>query len=242
MGVFCLHIFTNLIFISMKKKFNILMTFFSLFKKCNKNDMVIEVTCDDDEFQYVSLFCKDEQVSLPSNMEAILEDFVKMFIPDITEIIYKDYDYDYISRWFTFDIKIIGNSMIIYKIHITMYDTEQTYDEYNVDEEKWKDKIIEFLDENDLEEITVTYNGGADDGYIDNNYSSIKGEGEISSELENVCYDLLETSFAGWEINEGSSGEITITKNKIKISHIWNTENPETIDLEKEINLKTLED
>ena len=48
-----------------------------------------------------------------------------------------------------------------------------------------------------------------------------------SAEVEDYCYTVLE-DFGGWEINEGSDGEIILNlkANEYSVQHSWNTEEP----------------
>jgi len=46
-----------------------------------------------------------------------------------------------------------------------------------------------------------------------------------------LCYRELER-FSGWEINEGSRGEIIINRNSMSINHNWNVEDEEFIELD----------
>jgi hypothetical protein len=46
----------------------------------------------------------------------------------------------------------------------------------------------------------VEYDGGGDSGYIQDN--------DIPEVLENITYEILDVYYSGWEINEGSTGNI----------------------------------
>lgn len=71
------------------------------------------------------------------------------------------------------------------------------------------------------EEIYLEYNGSGDDGYI----TLVKNQKSISKKLEDDLlkygYDLLQEIHGGWEINDGSYGQICIDikNNKVKIDH-----------------------
>jgi hypothetical protein len=71
--------------------------------------------------------------------------------------------------------------------------------------------------------ISIIYDGSGDSGYIEE--ISSDPEREIVSrereDLKNLAYDVLEKKYAGWEINEGSCGTITIDfdDNTIEIEH-----------------------
>ena len=80
--------------------------------------------------------------------------------------------------------------------------------------------------------IVCEYNGGGDSGYIESTMG-VDGEPEnVDASIEDVCYDSL-TSFSGWEINEGSQGNIVFNlKDKtVTVNHSWNTEESHSFDL-----------
>lgn len=67
-----------------------------------------------------------------------------------------------------------------------------------------------------FKKFVITYAGSNDEGYV-NEVSGQIEDGvelavsyELQHELEDVAYDILEKHYAGWEINEGSHGHITI--------------------------------
>ena len=66
--------------------------------------------------------------------------------------------------------------------------------------------------------INVTYDGGGDSGQIN--------EYEYSQDLEYALYEIIDVYHSGWEINEGSTGEMQIDfKNEVvKITHHQNIE------------------
>jgi hypothetical protein len=74
----------------------------------------------------------------------------------------------------------------------------------------------EFIDEMKNkygEEITVEYDGGGDSGYI--------REDGIPSILEDITYEILDAYHSGWEINEGSKGNIIydFKNQRVMINH-----------------------
>lgn len=109
------------------------------------------------------------------------------------------------------------------------YDTQGTGIEYdNLEEEKpnWYDEISKlFNEEENVKYFTMTYEGSGDSGYISNRMeSSTDVSLEVPEEIGNIIYNILNKNFSGWEINEGSEGEIIIYPNKIEVGHSWNTE------------------
>ena len=63
----------------------------------------------------------------------------------------------------------------------------------------------------------------------------------IEANLETISYDLLELYYGGWEINEGSSGEIVITNDSLIVDHYWNKEEWDTIGLDIKVTADTLD-
>lgn len=77
-----------------------------------------------------------------------------------------------------------------------------------------------------IESITFSYDGCGDSGAIENTYWQPDGI-EISHELkkkiealEELVYELLPS---GWEINEGSAGDVSfdLINGEISINHKW---------------------
>ena len=96
--------------------------------------------------------------------------------------------------------------------------TEEESDEYDV---STMPLVQNFLDENNINYFEVNFSGGGDSGELNNTGSDKEDDpsGTIGypDELENFFYDKLESSFGGWEINEGSSGRIILDRNNLTI-------------------------
>ena len=96
---------------------------------------------------------------------------------------------------------------IMITVYETVYDTEPASTSGSISE-------LENDDLNDLKEkgvtlVEITYNGGGDSGFIDEDMEvDSKETVKVSAGIENVCYNILQ-EFGGWEINEGSQGKIT---------------------------------
>lgn len=71
------------------------------------------------------------------------------------------------------------------------------------------------LAEAGIKTVTVSYSGESDEGYINEITSeppvdSLDYGDELYNLIQDQAYDVLEREHGGWEINEGSSGHITI--------------------------------
>ena len=96
------------------------------------------------------------------------------------------------------------------------------------------DKVLVFLRANGVKEIVVEYNGSGDSGSLSSMVFITKDEKEINGwaamsptslrvPIERYVYTQLP---GGWEINEGSSGTVTINVDtgETELDHNWNPE------------------
>lgn len=122
------------------------------------------------------------------------------------------------------------------------YDTEgsgTTYDDLKNEKPEWYKIINEYFDTiGNPENILATYEGGGDSGYLNSNAETDKQTNvEITDDIEDIIYRILNNDLSGWEINEGSQGQVFITRNSIEIEHIWNVERERDMDLDIEIKV-----
>ena len=91
------------------------------------------------------------------------------------------------------------------------HNNEQTFDRISsIERSEWSTyKYLKLLGDQEFiddiknkygDEIMVEYDGGGDSGYIQDN--------DIPEVLENITYEILDVYYSGWEINEGSTGNI----------------------------------
>lgn len=90
-----------------------------------------------------------------------------------------------------------------------------------------KSELMASLKEKGIKQVTATYSGSGDSGCVDvieafnEQKQSLKIEKTFHRQIEDYCYGILEDKHGGWELNEGSSGTITIdvNANKVTIEH-----------------------
>ena len=97
------------------------------------------------------------------------------------------------------------------------------------------------MEKQGITEITVRYEGGGDSGYVEGTCETDKGKVKTPEFLEKICYNLLE-EYGGWEINEGSQGNIEFTFDTIEVNHEWNTEEEYTNDIGITVTKDTFND
>lgn len=177
-----------------------------------------------------------KDIKIPSNFLPLFDMIIEKYGEQIWEGSQTDAEEEYYSLHITFNVE---NRIVVLTTKVTENGEEESGDYYEISDD---DVVNSFLDDHDIESIVVSYEGGGDDGYIED-----KGEGDdgveydLNEEMQNIVYRYLEQSFGGWENNEGASGKITVTKNKIEIDHIWNTRDEVDSDLHIVIKLDDVE-
>ena len=183
---------------------------------------------------WINILRKD--VNIPSNFLPLFDMIIKKYGDEIWNGSMNEEQDDYYRASISF--KVDQRLMIITSV-ITENGEEPASDDYNLNN---NEDVNTFLDEKNIERITIRYQGGGDDGYIENTGVDDKGdEYSLSAGMEDVVYSYLEQSFGGWENNEGASGEIIVTKEEIQIDHIWNTREDVDSDLRLVIKLEDVE-
>lgn len=76
-----------------------------------------------------------------------------------------------------------------------------------------KKKLLRELARSNISQVVVEYDGAGDSGQIDDVFTEPDDAGnqEITNQIEKFAYDVLECYWPGWEINDGSSGRLTIS-------------------------------
>jgi hypothetical protein len=84
------------------------------------------------------------------------------------------------------------------------------------------------LEDAGYSKLVVAYEGSCDEGDIQSVIATNKDgvEEGVSPDIENkvkdYAFDILESKYPGWEINEGSFGEITISPCRRTITYVHN--------------------
>ena len=213
----------------MKNKFKLFMRFLSLFS-CESPSA--NVQCDEGNIDYINFYCANGEKKIPSNMMDLLTELLEDTAMKLYDEARDTYDED-MSSWSTFTVNFDKKTIKINGVDVTTYGTEDAGSYYEFEDYEEGDpmfdefiEIRKFLDGINSTGVVIDYSGGGDSGYIEGQYQSENGSGDVPSGIEDICYNLLE-EFGGWEINEGSQGKISLTKDNIKINHLWNTEESE---------------
>jgi hypothetical protein len=149
--------------------------------------------------------------------------FIKLFdtlIEKYGQEIWSESQNDWGSDYYRVDINVLlSERKIFITSDIEESKTEEASDEYEVINNP---SVQSFLDENNIDYLEVSYSGGGDDGYIeDDGYGDNGKQYRLSNDLEEFLYSKLNGDFGGWEINEGSSGKFIIQRETVEIEHEW---------------------
>ena len=183
---------------------------------------------------WINILRKD--VKIPSNFLPLFDMIIEKYGEEIWNGSMNEEEDDYYRASISFKV---DQRLMIITSEITENGEEPASDDYTLND---NDDVNTFLDENNIERITIKYEGGGDDGYIEDKGEGDNGEEyDLSAGMNDVVYAYLQQSFGGWENNEGASGEIIVTKKEIQIDHIWNTRDQVDSDLRIVIKLEDVE-
>jgi len=225
----------------MKKKFKYLIEFL---KQFGYNKITQSYTFYDHGYDWGldEMECLNENgdwktMKTPSIVRGLLEDVLDHYAGEIEDTV-SEVNY---GDWNRYDVEVEiypkENKLVYLSSNVYYYGSESDGVENEFDDED-EDDIVgkeckEFLTSiGNPEEVTITYEGSGDSGYIESYGETSTGERvDLPSKIEDLCYRVLER-FSGWEINEGSRGEIIINQNSMSINHNWNVEDEEFIELD----------
>jgi hypothetical protein len=218
----------------------LLASFFLFLEQFNTNIASVDFDMETDEMGWwdkkvwINELRKD--VSIPSNFLPLFDMIIEVYGKRIWEESENEEGDEYyrVNIEFRVDTKtmVIGSE-------VTVNSEEDAGDEYELNNDK---DVDSFLDETGLESISIKYEGGGDDGYLEDKGEGDDGEEyELSAGVRDVAYNYLTQSFGGWENNEGARGEIIITKDTLSINHIWFTREMENSELQLVIKLDDLQ-
>jgi len=167
-------------------------------------------------------------IKLPERLKDFYEKLVNLVMEEDFEI---DYD-NYHTINVTYDID--DNQLLIRDNEVVLV-TKDSGTSSEIDSPDLLETMKNWLDKGILM-MKVEFNGGGDSGYIDDYGYDEKGTNHpIPASMEDFLYNMLESNFGGWEINEGSQGQFEIynKSSEIILSIGVNEEETETTTLWK---------
>lgn len=226
----------------MKRKFKALLTFLKAYKK---DTIGFSWSCYEGENPQWEWGHSSVQ-NIPSNIKDIATEIAEIFWEEV---------YDDAPQ----------SDTEYYRIVLTIYPFKNKaeiscdYERYTEQQDSYSrdindEKFIEMFNRKEIDEITARYNGSGDSGEIE--YIEIDGKSvniswgtqdEDEKLIQNTLYDNLENAFSGWEIDDGSNGEIKIYRPYdstivIDIEHYWNMRRMEESSYKKQITENDFEE
>jgi hypothetical protein len=180
---------------------------------------------------------KDELDFIPGSIGPLFEEIKDNFD---TDLFYNDY-YDNYNGGLQIYVNAEKKMLIVKYYYYTMINEdsriEKSFKELSEMSNPWRSgekEVKKLTNEDFLNEmkeeygsyVEMTYDGSGDSGWIQDQVDSDEGSKGITNELENIAYEALELFHAGWEINEGSSGNIKFNfeDQTLTITHYQNIE------------------
>lgn len=177
---------------------------------------------------------------LPKKIEELFDDIKTNF--DVDD--FYNYDIGNYYGFLVFNIVASDNKIVVNYINYNMETEEtsftKTFQElvdqpnpwYNQNAEKPGAKLLDPEYVNELknkygdEIIEITYEGGGDNGWVNDYMETSNGSFKVNSELEDMTYGIIDLYHGGWENNEGSNGIISIqlTDGTVTLTHFMNYE------------------
>lgn len=147
-----------------------------------------------------------------------------------------DYDPNYESddigsTWASFKIDSQENSIHVEFCYSYYTRDEQglSWDGGEISADETLSKIMDMLRESNVPYMSVKFDGSGDSGSIEGAEDEDGATIELPADIEDWCYNQLESNYGGWEINEGSNGSFIFKteSNEVFLDFAWNNENSE---------------
>lgn len=212
----------------MKKKFNLVNKFLRGYglEKIEFSWSWYAYDVDEPEWDWYSSSLKYERkVDLPKNILFIITEILQPFWNKPLEGIRAE------TGTYRIDLEIYPNESKW--VIIGLYEEDVTQEE-NHTIEITEENFNEYLDNKDIEFIKAEYDGGGDSGWIPTVFVDGKDLGDMNRVWQNPeykllvdeLYNILERRVSGWEIDDGSNGNIEISKVKgqnaqVALEHSW---------------------
>lgn len=179
------------------------------------------------DMYYVNNFSNNWTVEIPDWSKPTLQKVLNICEPKIEYL--ENYSYNNLDM----DISTTDKLLTVYQNYGHYEEGDEQYDE--IDNTEIVEIAFKDLFENpDIKSengpLILRYQGSSDSGYLEDYFES--GE-PVPSSVENLCYDFLEQTHGGWEINEGSNGQFVfdLVNKTISLNHTYMEEKQDSENL-----------
>jgi len=209
----------------MEKELKTLLVILSKYIKtvgCEK--AIFDFTYDGSSYYDNKMRCNGEYINMPIEITKFLEQYLDQ-LPDFQG------EADNGSEYHGYEMIFDPSKMIITTYGLfTEYDTEDGGSSSIEIDDMVLSQFNELVSKGYQQPFSVDFSGGGDSGYVESEGSDNNGKRfELTPAMDDLCYRGL-SNFGGWEINEGSQGEIIfdLEEKEANVGLTWNTENNET--------------
>lgn len=189
---------------------------------CEKGEMYVGIYDNMDSYKN-AFFCRTtrDKIELYPKIENLFDKYADD-IDWLMEIFDDVYDFNYGEV-----ILSVNSKENIFKItaSYSYYDTDCQGDTFYLTDRfanpEEKNELIEYFDKMFMEghnEGKIDFNGGGDSGWIEDTLYLGEETEKAPENILDLCYDLLQSNYGGWEINEGSQGSFHLDFDKKTIT------------------------
>jgi len=188
----------------------------------------------------------DELSFIPGSVDEFFKNISENFD---TDLFYNDY-YDSYNGGITFTINAEKQNIEVeyyyYQMDTEEHEIVKTFLEVSQHTNPWRrgeQQLVKLANQEFINKlrneygswVRLSYDGSGDSGWINEEMETPNGNERVNSQLEEITYEIIEIWFSGWEINEGSNGNVffNFDDQEVKIQHDQN------IEQEKEDHYKT---
>lgn len=200
-----------------------------IMKSEGKNELYQTITIYEggDVSYYFSPYTERGSIEIPPAISNYLDNLYEEISNMNIESDEDNVNYSTIDVTFDFEDDVFRILLTDYVYDTQGFSTESELDNNDEIEKEIIETLNQWLSEG-YKFVKVDYSGGGDSGYIESNGYTDDGDVniQIPAGLEDYIYQMLESNYGGWEINEGSQGTFLIdtVQKTITLEHLMNEE------------------
>jgi hypothetical protein len=197
-------------------------------KAINCDKAIFDFSYDGEVYYKNKMRCGGEYINIPIEITPYLENYLEN-LPDFRGDSSNGSEYH--GYEMIFEPK---NMRVVTYGQYTEYDTESGGSSSMKIPKEVLSQFQELISEGYTQPFYVDFSGGGDSGYIEDSGSDYENKNfTLTPDMDNLGYQVL-SNFGGWEINEGSQGQIVfnIEEKEVTCDLTWNVENTETEEID----------
>ena len=205
---------------------------FKFFKKMNVNTASFSAYLYQGEIEdfedYIHINDRYNTIQVRPPLEGYLEKVIDKYIDQIFSQSPDNEDATGYAK-ITCEIRPNEEKYVFYLEEQIMTTQDDYYSTNLNDRPEFKKVIDELFESLGYEgDIVIEYNGGGDNGYLEKvmTLEDLSGDNEfeVPNNLQSIMYSYLYNAFPGWEVNDGSVGNIRFNSDELSVQHEWYTD------------------